>query len=275
MLGIINISVKTGARYSLICESLRIGNQTASIVPSRNSPYPSFVMNRSFAALLSSISLLTGADAVVVISEFAPNPTGTDPGTQMIELSGNPNEAYSGFISTIETDDGAALGTIDRQTMIAGNLDGNGIAVVSVGDLENPSFTLVFHSADAGGTGADLDTNDDSTLDLAVNLGTIFDAISIPDEVADQGRYGVQLGGQDFTFTGDEPQLVFRDGTTGGWLAVNDPDTGVIDINGNNVGPVGFASPSFGSSNPAIPEPSSSLLGVLGLLAVFGHRRRK
>ena len=232
-------------------------------------------MNTHLAVLSTSLALLATAPAAVVISEFLPNPPGVDPTSQTIELSGNPNEAYSGFLSTIEMDSNVAIGTIDRQTMIAGNLNANGFFAVDISDLENPSFTLLFHSADGGGTGTDLDTADDGTLDSIVSLGTIFDAISIPDTGADVSTYGVQLGGQDFSFGASATGVAFRDGNTGAWLSSNDSGSGVRALNGDDAGFVGdFTTPTFGTANPAIPEPSSALLGLLGMMFALVLRRR-
>ena len=230
-------------------------------------------MNTSLAVFFSFLSFLATTPAAVVISEFLPNPPGTDSTTQTIELSGNPNEAYSGFLSTIEMDTGS-IGIIDRQTMISGTLNAGGFATEDIPDLENPSFTLLFHSANGGGSNTDLDPGDDGTLDSIVSLGIIFDAISVPDTSADVSTYGVQLGGQDFTFGASATGVAFRDGDTGAWLSSNESGSGVRAINGDDAGFVGdFTAPTFGSANPTIPEPSASALGLLGILIAFGRRR--
>ena len=234
-------------------------------------------------AILFTLTL-PPVQGAVVISEFQPNPPGSPDGDQMIELSGNPFEAYSGFISTLESDaDTGSIGTIDRQTPISGNLDGSGRAVVTVPDFENPSFTVVFHAADGGGVSTDLDADDDKTLDSPGALGTIFDAISIPDQSGDAGFYGAQLGGADFSYTGDEPQLVFRSGSplnSGNWFAINDPfGDQVFDIDANVLSPASFTAapeiPTFGALNPTfVPEPSAALLGMVAMAAVCIRRRR-
>ncbi len=228
--------------------------------------------------ILFASVLLGGAVAQAnLINEFQPNPVGTDPSQVSIELSGTPLAAFSGYISSIEMD--GAGGTIDRQTAVSGSYDANGLAVVTVDDLENPGFTLVFSSADAGGLGADLDVGNVGVLDNPAAFGTVFDAISIPDDNTDSGYYAGQLGGQDFVYTGDEPKLAFRDGTTGAWYAVNDQGNvpeNVFDIAGNQLVNANFdldpELTTFGSTNPSyIPEPASLMLLCLG---GFALRRR-
>ena len=40
--------------------------------------------------------------------------------------------------------------------------------------------------------------------------------------------YAAQLDGTDFMFTGDEPQLIFRDGVTNELYAINDPSGDIV-----------------------------------------------
>jgi len=54
--------------------------------------------------------------APVRISEFQPNPTGADPATQIVELSGAPGAAFSGWLLGIESD--GANGTVDRAAQV-------------------------------------------------------------------------------------------------------------------------------------------------------------
>jgi hypothetical protein len=233
---------------------------------------------------VASVMLLFGAvgASADLINEFQPNPSGTDPGTQDIELTGAPFAAYSGFLISIDSDGGPALfiGTIDRLTAVSGNYDVNGLAVETVADLENPSFTLVFSTGDGGGLGTDLDVDGDGVLDDVSGFGTVYDAVSIPDAAGDEGSYAAQLGGVDFTFTGFEPELAFRELTTGTWIAVNDLDDpldGIQGADGTSYTAADFLSdpftPTFGRENPAfVPEPSSLLLCSL---AAIGLARRR
>ena len=216
-----------------------------------------------------------------VINEFEPNPSGTDPSTQDVELLGTPSAPYSGWLLSIEMD--GAGGTIDRATEVSGTYDANGLSIETIGDLENPGFTLVFSELDAGGLGTDLDTDNDGVLDDPSVFGTVFDAVSVPDDATDSGYYAGQLGGVDFMFTGGEPELTFRERSTGTWIAVNDLDDPLDGIFGAD-GTEYFASdfrqdpfvPTFGSANPEfVPEPASAITLGLGALALLFARRRR
>lgn len=236
-------------------------------------------LSSSLFLVATGLLLLGGANAEAnLISEFQPNPSGADPSTQDIELSGTPLADYTGFLLSIDSD--SFIGTIDRMTAVSGTYDAAGRAVETVDDLENPSFTLVFSSGDGGGLGTDLDADGNGALDSVAAFGTVFDAVSIPDAAGDAGYYAGQLGGVDFSFTGNEPELVFRELTTGGWIAVNDLDDpldGIFGADGTEYVAADFLSdpftPTFGAANPAfVPEPSS--LVVFGLAAIGLLRRR-
>jgi len=212
--------------------------------------------------------------ATPLISEFQPNPDGVDPSTVTFELSGEPGTEFSGWILSIESDS-SGQGTIDRAAEVAGTFDANGLLTVGVPDLENPSFTVVLTSEFNGSVGDTIDTNADGTLDVdtAALFGTVFDAIGIPDAVGDEAfLYGEQLGGTDFAFTGTEPELVFRDGTTGDLYAVNDVVDGseVVDVNGTVIDPASFDTnpivfDTFGVTNPSllvIDDPAGATLAI-------------
>ncbi|MGF1514363.1 MAG: ExeM/NucH family extracellular endonuclease, partial [Elainellaceae cyanobacterium] len=196
------------------------------------------------------------AAATPLISEFQPNPTGTDPSTTTVELSGTPGESFEGTLVSIESDPGNP-GVVDRVATISGTFDANGLLTANISDLENPSFTLALLDNFTGNTSTDIDTDDDGVADDLSTFETVFDAIGIPDTTGEP-LYGAQLGGTDFAFTGDEPRLVFRDASVGDLYAVNDPDNGeVIDVNGNSVAPSEFDSDpttgpdTFGAVNPS------------------------
>ena len=201
----------------------------------------------------------TAAASPVRISEFQPNPNGSDPATQPVELSGAAGTTFSGFLVSVESDGGGSMGTIDRVAAVSGTFDANGLLVVDIPDLENPSFTfLLTDGSTTPTTGTDIDTDNDGVADNVASLGNVLDAIGIPDNTPDQANlYGTDLGGGDFTYTGDEPRLVFRDASTGDWYAVNDPDNGeVFDITATDVTPAVFntdpttGSGTFGAINP-------------------------
>lgn len=186
-----------------------------------------------------------------LISEFQPNPDGADPATTSVELSGAAGAAFSVIISSIEAD--TVPGTVDRRSEVSGTFDGNGLAVVSIPDFENPSFTLVL-SSDAPPIG--------TTVFDATGFGTVYDAVGVPDGVADEANIlGAVFGGVDFTFTGSEPELIFRDASVGDFYAVNDPNTGqVIALNGAIFLGSDFtpdatgAADTFGAINPTLGD---------------------
>ncbi len=207
----------------------------------------------------------TGGGTPTLISEFRPNPEGGDPATSTFELSGTPGASFSGFITSIEGD--AAGATIDRLAAVSGTFDPNGLLLVTVPDLENPSFTVVLSSDAPGTIGDDLDGNADGDIDNPSVFGTIYDAIGVPDAAGDAGfLYGNELGGTDFTFTGDEPRLIFRAGSVSSLYAINDPDNGeVYEVGGTNVGTAIFnldptaGSDTFGTVNPILgPAPTAT-----------------
>lgn len=202
-----------------------------------------------------------------IINEFQPNAAGADPDPMSVELKGTPAASFSGFLISIESD--GPLGIVDRSAAVSGTFDANGLLVVNIPDLENPSFTFVLCSDDPGVT-TDLDGDDDGTFEDLSSLGTVYDAIGIPDNAADALitlDYATQLGGVSFTYTGDEPGLVFRDGTSDDWFALNEPhdDTTIYDIDANTLSSSDFNSApalggTFGAINPIYTMPTEPSL---------------
>jgi hypothetical protein len=189
-----------------------------------------------------------------IINEFEPNPAGTDPTNVSIELKGTPSEAFSGWIISIEND--GANGMVDRAANVSGSFDSNGLLVVSIPDLENPSFTIVLLSDFTGTAGVtDIDTNDDGVVDDTSTFGLILDAIGSPDSDEDEiTMYGEELGGADMAYVGSEPALVFRDATTNELYAI-DPEDVIYDVNATTVLASAFdfdptLGNTFGSVNP-------------------------
>ncbi len=208
--------------------------------------------------------------ADTLISEFQPNPEGTDPATMSVEISGTPGDPFSGVILAIESDPGTANpGDINNFEAVSGTFDASGLLTVSINDIENPSFTLVLLDSFSGDTSTDIDTDDDGTAEDLSTFGTVLDAIGVPDTASDEGLlYGAQLGGTDFAFTGDEPGLIFRDASVGDLYALNEPDNGeVFDVNAVDVTPGVFdvaptLAGTFGAINPSVtgtPAPTLSI----------------
>lgn len=182
---------------------------------------------------------------MIKISEFRPNPTGSDPATQTIELSGGtPGSSFTGVILSIEADNGSQA--INDLEAISGTFDANGILTVDIDDLENPSFTLVLAEGYTGAASAAFNQ---------AELVNVLDAIGIPDAAGDEANLlGAQLGGADFKYTGDEPQLIFRT-ADGNLFAVNDPaGDEVVDVNGTAFPATDFTPDptvaTFGVANP-------------------------
>lgn len=233
------------------------------------------VFGKFVTACAMTLVIATVAQADL-ISEFESNPPGTDPSTSDIELSGTPGASFSGFLTFIDTD-GGATGSINSSDPVSGTYDASGIAVVTLGfDVENPSYTLVFSSAQPAG---DVDADDDDILDDASVFGTVFDAVGIIDSTGDATDYATTLGGVEFA-TANEFEIVFRDGSTGQFFGVDTFTGQIFDTAGPIFGAFTGGDPratSFGSVNPSfagVPEPGTFavLTACAGLLAV---RRRK
>lgn len=214
-----------------------------------------------------------------MISEFAPNPAGSDPTTVDFEITGDANTTFDLWVLSMDTDFSPG-NTVDRATNVTGSFDANGFANVTIPDFENPSFTVAIVDTFTGSTGDVLDSSGDLAT---LGITTVFDAITVSDNTADGANsvIGALGTGFDLPYTGDEPGLVFRDGTTGLWRALNEPFDGTVYLEDGSTAPdTAFDSAptlagTFGSANPSftIPEPSVSILGALALLGLAKRRR--
>ena len=213
----------------------------------------------------------TSGEADVLISEFEPNPDGTDPSDVSFEISGTPGEMFSGSILEIEND--GINGTLDRRADVMGTFDSNGLLVVTIPDLENPSFTVVLATGTPASTtvGTDLDANDDGTIDDPSALGTVLDAVGVSDATGDDATlYASGLGGTDVLFNGNfEPAILFRDASTGDFYQVvaafNEDPAVVYDASGTEVDASEFDSDptmtTFGAINPSRDMDASRVAG--------------
>ena len=246
---------------------------------------------RKILTLLVAATLVVGVAGNVdaqLISEFEPNPAGTDPADTTFELSGTPSAMFGFYILSIEND--GIDGNVDRSANVSGTFDANGLAVVTVPDLENPSFTVVL-SENAIAIGTDLDADDDGAIDDVSLFGTVFDSVGVSDAAGDDATlYSTGLGGSSILFNGAfEPLNVFRDASTGQFFQTVTVDFGLptqrVAIfpagGGAEVSASLFTggdplATTFGAINPsfAVPEPSSmALLGLIGLAGLVRRRR--
>lgn len=239
--------------------------------------------------LILAIALIIAPSAnAALISEFQPNAPGDDPDPATIEISGTAGDSFTDYVLfSIETDNASGRGQIDRLFSFDGTFDSNGLFTVDIPDLENPSF--VFGLSTGGFTASlndDFDTDNDGVFDVSLaSLGTVMDAVEVPDSVADADdvSFASALGGTEVIYTGDEPQLAFRDGSTGQWFFLNDDGSNdIFDANGNLFAASDFdgdpLATSFGAINASltvIPEPGSMIaLAGLGVAGLAARRRR-
>jgi hypothetical protein len=216
-------------------------------------------------ALFSVFTLSAQMASSPVISEFQPNPDGADPSMVAFEISGGtPSASFDLWVLSIEND--GVLGNVDLAANITGTFDAAGIASVMIPDLENPSFTVILTDDFTGNVGDDLDPADNGTLDVS-SLGNILDAIGIADSNADAtASYAPSIGGTGFAYTGAEPELVFRDGTTGDWYAVNDVFATTIEVYDVSGAVISTSLSDWDSDprNDTFAEPNPSLAGAAG-----------
>ncbi len=229
-------------------------------------------------AIIAIAGLAAAATAGIApsINELSPNQPGSDPSTQLLEIRGLANSSFSGFFYSVESDDQSANGTIDRFETVSGTFDANGLLVVTISDLENPSATYVLAS---GGTAMLGDVV--NVGDIAGQFGTVYDAVNSPDAVGDVGLgYGAALGGLDLGYIGSEPILIQRDSISGDWLQINFAND-VFDAAGNLLGNAADFDPNFdgnvgtfGFANLTV-VPAPAALAVLGLGGIAAGRRRR
>lgn len=214
----------------------------------------------------------TGGAPVILINEFQPNAAGTDPDPMSFEIKGPAGVPFNLWIVSIEND--GYNGMVDSAANVTGTFDSNGLAVVSIPDLENPSFTVVLTDSFTGAVGStDIDPGNNGVLDTS-SFGVIYDALGVSDSTSDDAvLYGAALGGENVYFNGQyEPLLVFRDGTTDVWfntvtvdfgqptehVGVFDASGSGIELNGSdfdNDPTVSDTFNTFGAINPSYTPP--------------------
>ncbi len=236
--------------------------------------------------LLLLASILTFTMNAQLINEFEPNPLGSDPSSVSMEIKGSPGASFSGVVVSIDSD--GADGNVDRLTAVTGNFDANGLLVVSVPDFENPSFTVILAASFSGNLGDDLDTDDNGQIDDTSVFTSVYDAILIPDSLADATAtsYATQLGGISLSFSNDfpisEPYLLFRDTFNNEIFTVytggSPTRTEIFDSNGTNM-TSSFSASAFNSSfgevnatNNNITLSNNNLKEKLDMLRLFSSK---
>ena len=211
-------------------------------------------MKKNYFLTLILTLFISGLSFGQIINEFEPNAAGSEPANISLELKGAPGASFTGYFLSIESDGNNGL--VDRSSDVSGTFDSNGLLNVTIPDLENPSFTVILCSENVV-IGTDLDSNNDGTPDNSSVLGTVYDAIGVPDSSSDAATlYGADLGGVDFPYLGNEPEIVFRDGVTNDLYSKNTLAGSVVyDILGNDISVLGTfdiatTATTFGSVNP-------------------------
>lgn len=225
---------------------------------------------------VAGLAAVAAAGVSPLINEVSPNQPGSDPSTQQLEIRGAAGTMFSGFFYSVESDDQSANGTIDRFETVSGTFDANGLLVVTIADLENPSATYILASGGSAMLGDVVNTGD-----IAGQFGTVYDAVNSPDAVGDVSLgYGAALGGLDLGYIGSEPILIQRDSISGEWLQINFAND-VFDAAGNLLGNAADFDPAFdgnvgtfGLANLTV-VPAPAALAVLGLGGIAAGRRRR
>ncbi len=135
--------------------------------------------------------------ARVVINEFSADTTGTAD-VEYVELLADPAATdLSGYrVLEIEGDvSGTATGTVDEVVSFpAPDAAGRSLAALANGALENGTVSLLLITGTAPALGADIDANDDGTIDDGLGF-TVVDAVAVSDGGSGDRTYGgVALG---------------------------------------------------------------------------------
>jgi hypothetical protein len=143
------------------------------------------------AALLALLAAGTAVIAATdpVLNEFVFNHTGTDT-AEFVEVVGEPSTDYATFTVVGIEGDGAGAGTVDN-ALVVGTTTAEGYWVSDLlsDAFENGAISLLLVEGFTGGTGDDLDTDNDGTLDTAP-WSRIVDSVAVSDGGAGDRTYG-------------------------------------------------------------------------------------
>jgi predicted extracellular nuclease len=163
-------------------------------------PEPGEALNTPGAA--NQAAVVVGA-ADPKLNEFVANHAGTDT-DEYVEVYGDPATDYSAFTILQIEGDGAGAGVVDSAIAV-GTTDAAGFWVTPflTNVLENGTLTLLLVEGWSGAVGADLDTDNDGTLDAAP-WDRVVDSVAVSDGGASDRTYSPAVlapgyDGQPFT----------------------------------------------------------------------------
>ncbi|MFO0830619.1 MAG: hypothetical protein U0637_02125 [Phycisphaerales bacterium] len=255
-------------------------------------------------ALAAAAGLSCAAQAQVRINELMVNAPGTDDGFEFFEFSGPANAPLTNVWLIGLEGDGTGAGSVDVAIDYTGfSLGSNGLLVhrdaagvltpapdaattLRVSDfspdLENGTCTWVLVTGFTGALNADLDTNNDGTLDLTPWTGVLSSIALIENDGAANIGYAASLGGVNFGPQAGFNADAFVYGADGQYYG--------MDVLGTNPGPYAFdttrmadqsgtlvsiaGSLTPGSAN-TVPTPGAVALAGIGALTALRRRRAR
>lgn len=166
--------------------------------------------------LATTVALGSLAQAQITISEVFYNPPSTDNTQEYIELAGPAGAPLDGLTFLVIEGDTTGAGVVDQVLSLDGqSIGSNGIflwrdaslvllpdptasgASIFVQDftpdIENGTNTYVLVSGTPPALGADLDTDNDGVIDVAIDF-TVLDAVGVFDNNGNDFAYNAQLG---------------------------------------------------------------------------------
>ncbi len=257
----------------------------------------------AFASLLFA-GLAAPASAAVLINEVFANAPGTDNGAEYFEIRSTTGAtALTGLTFLVIEGGAASAGVVDVALSLGSFSTGtnglflwrdsvttlspapNAATTVNVADfapdLENGSQTYLLVSGFTGAQGDDLDTDGNGILDITP-WTSVIDAIGVTENPGDI-VYGASLGFLDFGDLIFTPDVVFRTANVG-WVGADGLGTnpGPYTVDPANVTESNYdASTPYqltpGNDNGSIallPEPTSTVLALLGVAGLALRRRR-
>ncbi len=192
-----------------------------------------------------------------VINEFVANTAGTD-FAEYVEVYGEPNGDYSAFVVLeIEGDSNSNMGTVDRVFQV-GTTNVDGLWVGHRSGIENGSISLLLVEGFTGGTGDDLDVNNDGVLDITP-WTRIVDSVAVNDGGPADRHYAEVTLGPNFDGVSFAPGGASRipDGadtnTTADWVRNDFDGAGLPGFPGTPVYGEAYNTP--GLPNAVVSEP--------------------